>query len=109
MRNKISKKSGGEMKKQLARLTRRKKKEQPAVGFVLINVAPAYENTVHTKLAKVPEIVELYSLFGEYDLIAKIETKNFERLGSIIISKIRSIEGIIDTRTLTATRAIVEC
>jgi DNA-binding Lrp family transcriptional regulator len=83
-------------------------KDRSAIGFVLINVAPAHEYNVHDKLAKVPEIVELHSLFGEYDLIAKIEAKNFEHLGHIIVTKIRSIEGVIDTRTLTATEVIVK-
>lgn len=96
------------MKKQLAKLTKKKIKEQPAIGFVFINVTPAHEYDVHLKLSKVPEIIELYSLFGEYDLVAKLEAPNFERLGHIIISKIRSIDGIIETRTLTATKVIVK-
>ncbi|MCX6665656.1 MAG: Lrp/AsnC ligand binding domain-containing protein [Euryarchaeota archaeon] len=79
-----------------------------AIGFVLISVAPSHEYEVHDKLAKVEEIVELHSLFGEYDLIAKIETKDFETLGHIIVNKIRCVEGVIDTRTLTATSVLVK-
>jgi len=74
------------------------------VGFVLIKAAPAHEHEVYNKLSKVPEIVELHSLFGEYDLIAKIEVENFEKLGSIIVNKFRSIEGVVDTKTLTGTK-----
>ena len=44
-----------------------------AIGFVLISAAPAHEHEVYNKLSKVPEIVELHPLFGEYDLIAKIK------------------------------------
>ena len=93
------------MKKRLAKLARIRK-EDPAVGFILINVAPTHELEVHKKLSTVHEIVELYSLFGEYDLIAKIEAKTFEHLGHIIIAKIRAIDGVIDTRTLTATKVL---
>ena len=75
-----------------------------AVGYVLISVAPAREHDVFTKLSKVPEIVELHPLFGEYDFIAKIEAENFEKLGSIVVNKIRSIEGVVDTKTLTGTK-----
>jgi len=46
------------------------------------------------------EAIELHSLFGEYDLITKIEAENYESIGQIII-KIRTIDGIIDTKTLT--------
>ena len=75
-----------------------------AIGFVLIKAAPGYEHEVYNKLSKVKEINELYPLFGEYDLIAKIKAGDFEKLGQIIINKIRSIEGVIDTKTLTGTK-----
>ncbi len=77
-----------------------------AIGFVLINTAPAHEHEVYNKLSKVPEIVELYPLFGEYDLIAKIEAENFEKLGELVINKIRSIKGVIDTKTLTGAHSL---
>jgi len=72
-----------------------------AIGFVLINVAPAHEHDVYNKLSKIPQIIELHPLFGEYDLIAKIEADDFEELGTIIVNKIRSITGVLDTKTLT--------
>jgi DNA-binding Lrp family transcriptional regulator len=72
-----------------------------AVGFILINVAPAHEHEVYNKLSKIPQIVELHPLFGEYDLIAKIDANDFEELGNIIVNKIRSIAGVLDTKTLT--------
>lgn len=75
-----------------------------AIGFVLISAAPAHEHEVYNKLSKVSEIIELLPLFGEYDLIAKIEAEDFEKLGSIVVNKIRTINGVIDTRTLTGTK-----
>ena len=75
-----------------------------AIGFVLISAAPAQEHDVYNKLSKVAEVVELHPLFGEYDLIAKIKADDFERLGKIVVDKIRSIEGVIDTKTLTGTK-----
>ncbi len=75
-----------------------------AISFVLISAAPAHEHEVYNKLSKIPEIIELHALFGEYDLIAKIEAENFENIGNIVVSKIRTIDGIIDTKTLTGTK-----
>jgi DNA-binding Lrp family transcriptional regulator len=72
-----------------------------AIGFVLINVAPAQEHEVYNKLSAIPQVVELHPLFGEYDLIAKIDANDFEELGTIIVNKIRSITGVLDTKTLT--------
>jgi DNA-binding Lrp family transcriptional regulator len=74
------------------------------VGFVLINTAPAHEHEVYNKLRREQQIVELNPLFGEYDLIVKIESNDFNQLGNIVLDNIRSVKGVIDTKTLTGTK-----
>ncbi len=74
-----------------------------SIGFILIKAAPTLEHEVYNNLSKVREIIDLQPLFGEYDLIAKIETEDFEKLGEIVINNIRSVKGVIDTKTLTGT------
>ena len=49
---------------------------------------------------KIEEIAELYPLFGEYDLIAKVEADTYEAIGAVVVSKIRSIQGVKATKTL---------
>ncbi|MEM4257737.1 MAG: Lrp/AsnC ligand binding domain-containing protein [Candidatus Thermoplasmatota archaeon] len=73
-----------------------------AIGFVLINVTPTLERKVFETLSKIQEIKELYQLFGEYDIIAKVETKDYESLGDIVVNTIRSVQGVLNTKTLTA-------
>jgi DNA-binding Lrp family transcriptional regulator len=72
-----------------------------AIGFVLISTAPTKEHDVFNELNVFDEIIELHPLFGEYDLIAKVETKDFEMLGEVVVDRIRAINGVIDTKTLT--------
>ncbi|HWR27028.1 MAG TPA: Lrp/AsnC ligand binding domain-containing protein [Candidatus Thermoplasmatota archaeon] len=74
------------------------------IGFVLMHVSPLHEYEVYNALSKLPEVIELHPLFGEYDLIAKIEAKDYDGIGEIIIQKIKTIEGITDTKTLTGIR-----
>ena len=76
------------------------------IGYVLISAASAHEHEVYTKLSRVPEIVELYPLVGEFDIIAKIKVGDFEKLGEIVVNKIRSIKDVIDTKTLTGTESL---
>jgi len=71
------------------------------IGFVLIHISPAHEYEVFNKLSKLKEVIELHPLFGEYDLIAKIEAEDYENIGEIVIHKIKIIDGITDTKTLT--------
>ena len=75
-----------------------------AIGFVLISTVPAKEHDVFSALSNVDEIVEIHPLFGEYDIIAKIEAEDFNQLGQIVIDKIRTVNGVIDTKTLTGIR-----
>jgi DNA-binding Lrp family transcriptional regulator len=75
-----------------------------ALGFVLIKVSPGKERRVYEKLAKLKEVEELYPLFGEYDLIAKVVVRDFEELSDVVVNKIRSTDGVIETKTLTGAK-----
>jgi len=72
-----------------------------AVGFVLISTEPTRERQVYETLLKIEEVVELYPLFGDYDLIAKVEARDYNMIGEVVVAKIRSIEGVRTTKTLT--------
>lgn len=74
------------------------------IAFVLIHVSPSRESEVCDRLSKIPEVIELHSLFGRYDIIAKIEAKDYESIGEIVIHKIRKIDGITYTSTLTGVK-----
>ena len=67
---------------------------------MLIDIEPSREKEVYQKLIKIEHIVELYPLFGEYDLIAKVEADSYDAIGDLVVSKIRTIEGVKATKTL---------
>jgi DNA-binding Lrp family transcriptional regulator len=71
------------------------------LGYVLISTAPTKEREVYDAIMKIKEIVEAHPLFGEYDIIAKIETDDFTKMGAVVIDKIRTVKGVIDTKTLS--------
>ncbi|MEM2900837.1 MAG: Lrp/AsnC ligand binding domain-containing protein [Thermoplasmata archaeon] len=71
-----------------------------SVAFVMVKTEASQEKKVHAALQKINEIKELHPLFGEYDLIAKVEAKNYDAMGAIIVEKIRTIPGVLDTKTL---------
>ena len=70
---------------------------------MLIDTEPTREKEVYQRLLKVPHIVELYPLFGEYDLIAKIEAETFDEIGDIVVKSIRTMEGVKATKSLPRT------
>jgi DNA-binding Lrp family transcriptional regulator len=77
-----------------------------AIGFALISISPLHEKTVYEKLKQIPEIIEVHPLFGEFDILVKIEAHDIDSIGSIVINKIRSVQGIVDTKTLIGTKSL---
>ena len=74
-----------------------------AIGFVLVTLAPGQEVAACDAIVRVSGIVEAMPLFGEYDLLVKVEADDWEALGRIIIDGIRQVPGVVATKTLTAT------
>ena len=75
-----------------------------AIGFILINTSPGHEHEVYNKLSQIQDIVEIHPIFGEFDIMVKIKASELEELGKIVVNKIRSLEGVIDTKTLLGTK-----
>jgi len=71
-----------------------------ATAFVLISVASGQEDYVHDKLKAIGEICDMCSLFGPYDFIAKIDAEDREDLRDIVLTQIRVIPGVTETKTL---------
>ena len=71
-------------------------------GFVLIITKAGWEHAVYTALKDLPEVDEVHPLFGEYDLIAKVHGEDMQDIGMIVVEKIRTMDGIIETKTLTS-------
>lgn len=71
--------------------------------YVLVRVKPAYESKVGAHLRTVKEAKEVHPLFGEYDFIVKLEGTSHEQITQTILDKIRSQEGVAQTKTLIKT------
>jgi DNA-binding Lrp family transcriptional regulator len=74
------------------------------LAFILISTKPRKEHEVYNELMKIPEILELHPLFGDYDLIARVEVPDLDALSELVVHKIRAIDGISDTKTLTGSK-----
>jgi DNA-binding Lrp family transcriptional regulator len=72
-----------------------------SICFVLINVAAGNEQGVYKNLSEIPQIVESHLVSGDYDIIAKIKINDIENLQDFITSRILSVDGVKDVRTLT--------
>ncbi|MCI0496959.1 MAG: Lrp/AsnC ligand binding domain-containing protein [Thermoplasmata archaeon] len=70
------------------------------IAYVLISTEPGMEQAILKTLQKAEGIVEIHPLFGEYDIMGKVEAEGITHL-SEIVEKIRQVEGIKGTKTYT--------
>jgi len=77
-----------------------------ATGFALLSISPLHEKETYETLKNLPQVVEIHPLFGEYDILVKIECTDIDQIGEIVIKKIRSLRGVVDTKTLIGTKSL---
>lgn len=77
-----------------------------ATGFALLSISPLQEKSVYSALKNVPEITEIHPLFGEFDILVKIECQDIDQIGEVVIQKIRVLKGIVDSKTLIGTKSL---
>jgi len=68
--------------------------------FVLINCELGYEEEIICKLKNISGLKEVQGIFGAYDILAKIEFDDLEKLRYTITNKIRKMDRIRSTLTL---------
>ncbi|HPF99810.1 MAG TPA: Lrp/AsnC ligand binding domain-containing protein [Kiritimatiellia bacterium] len=71
-------------------------------ALVLLNVSRNKINEVAGKLAEMDGITEVYSVAGEYDLVAVIRVKDNEDLAQLVTNRLLKVEGITKSETLIA-------
>ena len=71
-------------------------------AYILINARPGKEEEVLEKIKEIEglKVIDYSLVYGEYDIVVKVEVENLEKLRNIIISNIRKIEGVEKTITL---------
>ena len=71
-----------------------------AVGYVLINVEPGTEFSVHSTASNMDGIEDATLLFGEYDILVKIIAEQLHDIAALVVEQIRQIPGVTNTKTL---------
>jgi len=71
-------------------------------AIVLINCAREHINDVSQSLLGFKGVTEVFSVAGQYDLVAILRVQNNEQIAELVTEKIRSVNGIEYTETLMA-------
>ena len=71
-------------------------------AYVLINVRPGEIKQVVNTLHRLEGVLEAYMTFGPYDIVATLQARDINHLGSLLSNDIQPIPGIIETLTCLA-------
>lgn len=75
-------------------------------AYVLINCDTGFEQSIIEQIKKMNDIKEVQGTLGDYDIIAKIESKKPEKLKEAIIGDIRKLHHVKSTLTLMGVEGI---
>ena len=70
------------------------------MAYVLINTEPKNMEKVVTALEKLDSVVEVFPVYGVYDVIAKVQAESMEKLKDIVTWKVRSLDDVRSTITM---------
>jgi len=73
-------------------------------AIVLLNVQSDRINQVAEELAGLDGISEVYSVAGQYDLVAMIRARNDEQVATLVTEELLRVEGLMSSETLIAFR-----
>lgn len=73
--------------------------------IVLIRAEPKLIPKCARHLAGIEGVTEVYSVSGDWDLIALLKVAEYEDIAKIVTEKFPDVPGLVRTTTLTAFRA----
>ena len=74
------------------------------LAYVLFKVGSGTEREVCQKLIEFDEVLHADIIFGEYDVVAKIETSDLGKLEEFVSLKVRNVPNVLVTSTMIISR-----
>jgi len=74
-------------------------------AIVLMNVERGRINAVAESLTEHQGVSEVYSVSGNYDLVAILRVHDNETMARLVTDELATVEGIVHTETMLAFRA----
>ena len=75
-------------------------------AIILLKVDHAKVTGTAEALLDMPDVSEVYSISGRYDIMAIIKSETVDRIELVITDHLLKVEGIIDSETLFAFRSL---
>lgn len=73
-----------------------------SLAWILISCEPGRERDVYLQLLEMPAVSEVSVVYGELDLVARIDFESEKEMSRTLIEEMRHVEGVRKTETLIA-------
>ena len=83
----------------------------PTEVFIFISFLPnidVSQRELAERIAKIPSIIEVHIISGEYDLLLKVRGKTLEDIGKLVVDKLRKLKGVGKTLTFACFETVKE-
>lgn len=74
-------------------------------SIVLLHVDGSRIPETATTLANIDRVTEVYSVTGDWELVAMVRVKTHEEIADVVTHEIAKVEGVTGTHTMIAFRA----
>ena len=75
-------------------------------AFILLNVEMSTQQDVFDAIKNMDEALEVYMIFGAFDIIIKAEFQDNNKLSKFVIDKLKSLGGVLETQTNVCAAAV---
>ncbi len=69
-------------------------------AYVLLRIKPGMDRSVFKAFKSLKQVKDMETVYGEYDLLVKIQVQTMEDLDAFIFDNARAIQGVERTTTL---------
>jgi len=69
-------------------------------AYILLRVKPGTDRSVFQTVKKLKQVKDMETLYGEYDLLMRIQVETLDDLDAFIFDTARAIQGVERTTTL---------
>ena len=73
-----------------------------SLAWILISCEPGRERDVYLQLLDIPSVSEVSVVYGELDLVARIDFESEKEMSKTLIEDMRHVSGVKKTETLIA-------
>lgn len=73
--------------------------DTPVSAFILIEVTGDHTKSAYKTIQRMGGVKASYMVSGSYDLLVQVEAETLEALSDLLLSKIRSVDGVTKTTT----------